>query len=63
MRLFLLLALVAIIICLVVIAVPTSFLGVDALFWFALSFAFYLFDLITGGYVFNAPVRQAPPPA
>lgn len=51
MRLFLVLALIAIIICLVVLAVPTHFLGVSGLFWFALSFAFYLFDLITGGYV------------
>ncbi len=50
MRLFLVLALVAIVIFLVCVAVPTTFLSVDSIFWFGLSFAFYLCDIAFGGY-------------
>ena len=53
MRLFLILALTAIIIFLVCIAVPTNFLQVANIFWLGLSFAFFLMDLLSGGYVVN----------
>lgn len=51
MRLFLVLALVAIIIFLVCVAVPTTFLSVAPIFWFGLSFALFLADILFGGYV------------
>lgn len=60
MRLFILLALAAAIIALVVLATSTQFLGAGGLFWFALSWALYLVDLLAGGFMVAVP--QARPP-
>ncbi len=54
-----LLALAAIIVFLVCVAVPTTFLSVANGFWLGLSFAFFLLDSAGyGGYTLSAPTRQ-----
>lgn len=60
MRLFVVLALVAIIIFLVCVAVPTTFLSVVPIFWFGLAFAFFLADIAFGGYTVALASRRAP---
>lgn len=60
MRLFIVLALVAIIIFLVCVAVPTTFLQVANGFWLGISFAFFLADIAFGGYTVALAPRRAP---
>lgn len=62
MRLFLFLALVAIVLAVVALAIPASILfsGVLAsgLGWFAVAFGLYLVDLLTGSYAVPVGTRR-----